>query len=287
MQSLVGIIDIEMIDFRLLAQREKIMQALSTVLDVQLDNLKNDDSGLVSLYYRNLEQAIKMQNSLEMYHSLAKLDCLQAELNLAKVFFVHRQQDFQNIVRGLMSVEPGTSFGARAELMMLFLLMEDSSRSSLFSAGDIIKRESPDYSVRTLNGEIYLEVTSAHVHAPGQKKKKGTGYKVKRAIRRKSALPYVDRNTALFIDITNLIYREAEAYRDINMLNPFAERTLMSSKLGAVIVMYSLFSARGEYVPHYHSFTHPEASKTLAQFLTLHYLKGYDARGLYYATSTT
>lgn len=246
----------------------KVTQALSSVLGIELGESKKMELGIIGLYYHDLEKALASNDiKLEKY-ALEKLKRLLGELLAAKAFFEHQIDHFKSIVRDLRSDEPTNSFGARAELMVLNFLLEDYYHEPSLSLDDIIKRESPDYSIKTSNGEVFLEVTHVHVY---KAKKKGTGYKITRAIRAKSKKTYANRDTVLFLDITNLTYREISTQRNINELIPYAKKTLSDSGFGAVVLMYSVFTAEGKYTAVYFTILHNEASQSLVVFLNQHY----------------
>ena len=268
----------------LLEERVKVTQALSKVLETPLSNSRKVNLGLIGLYYCELEKAIESQNFKMAKCSLEKLKRLLGELIIAKRFFEYQKDGFSKIVRDLTSPEPSNSFGARAELMMLNFLLEDFLHTPQISLDDIVKRESPDYSVKTSHGNIFLEVTHVRLH---KAKKKGIGDKIRKAIRAKSNKPYSNRQTVLFLDITNLVYRQIEAKRSVDELKPYAEKTLSNSSFGAVVLMCGLFTEQGKYIPDYFTVTHREASEALTGFLNRHYPNNHiESKQMLYPTPT-
>lgn len=77
---------------------------------------------------------------------------------------------------------------------------------------NIDNRERPDFEVLHNNNKIFIEATLARVE-----KRKGTShmYKVRSAIYKKNSKAYANKNTALFIDLTNIEYhQQATATQD-------------------------------------------------------------------------
>lgn len=257
-----------MLDNSFFEECEKVTQALSNVLEIEIGESLKADLGLIGLYYDNLERSVQAQEVKWANFSLERLKRLLGELIAAKAFFEHQRSIFLSIVNELISDAPVNSLGVRAELMMLNLLLEDFYHDPDLSLDDIVKQESPDYLIKTSRGNVFLEVTHSHVQ---EAKEKSTGYKITRAIRAKSQKPYSNRETALFLDISNLIHREAESRRSIGGLIPYAEKTLAKSKFGAVVLMYGAFTKEGKYLPFYFTIIHEEAAQSLVSFLNRHY----------------
>ncbi|WP_419831216.1 hypothetical protein [Endozoicomonas atrinae] len=69
------------------------------------------------------------------------------------------------------------------------------------------KQESPDFSIKFKQHNLYVEATSARLE-----KSKGLSHykKIEYAISEKNSKPYANKNTALFIDITNIIFNESK-----------------------------------------------------------------------------
>jgi hypothetical protein len=259
-----------MISNKFVEECNKVFEALSNVLGIQLDKAKKADLGLIGLYYGELERGVEIGSDKLAQCGLEKLKRLLGELLVAKAFFEKQNLQFSRIVQELISDNPSNSFGARAELIMLNLLLEDYYHDETLSLSNFTKRESPDYYISTPQGDVFLEVTHVRTHS-NSKRKGSTGYKIKRAIEAKSKKPYANRETALFLDITNLAYREALAGRDPNLLRAYAEKTLRASQFGAVVLVQSAFNSEGKYIPLYQTFLHGDASEALVGFLNRYY----------------
>lgn len=263
-----------MVHNKFVGECKKVSEALSNVLEIQLVKAKKADLGLIGLYYGDLERGFEIGNDKLVQRSLERLKRLLGELVAAKAFYKHKNYNFSEVIQKLCSNEPSNSFGIRAELMMLSLLLED-----------ITKRESPDYFVNTPKGDVYLEVTHVHIR---KAQKDTAGYKIAKAVRTKSEMPYANRKTALFLDITNIAYREIEARRNPDLLRTYAAKTLQNSQIGAVILMQGAFNLQGKYIPLYQTFLHSDASEALAKFLNRYYPCQLDYNhALYYPVPTT
>jgi len=98
----------------------------------------------------------------------------------------------------------------------------------------VLKRESPDFCVSVEDTDIFIESSSAMVVA---NKDKGHLYKIKSTINKKNKKPYANKNTALFIDITNIVHHEfsREQPEDFELLHEELSAN-QDLKYGAIVI---------------------------------------------------
>ena len=106
-------------------------------------------------------------------------------------------------------------------------------------------RESPDFSVIYQRSEIYIECGSRRPEKPidtaslARKALIGT-------IRQKSAMPYMNLKTALFLDITNLIFNFSVNSAGIDMVNLEQETASMIDRTNCGSVVLVVFGQDNE-----------------------------------------
>jgi len=99
------------------------------------------------------------------------------------------------------------------------------------------KRESPDFEVFEDEKTVFIECTSSHVEEIGTRDLES---KLKSTISTKSEKPYCNLQTALSIDITNLLHNEKVQSRDISIPNIrlIVESILEDDGFGSIILYF-------------------------------------------------
>jgi hypothetical protein len=147
---------------------------------------------------------------------------IHALLNAKK----HKPELFSLFKRELNRTGASDSFfGIRFEITIMDMLI---SKSMSFN-----KTESPDFSIEHNGNKMFIECGSARLRKTiiGDFK-----YKVRSVIHEKSNKPYCASNTALFIDVTNLIYNSVfgEKAWTPNTLREIASNEIESTKYGSI-----------------------------------------------------
>jgi len=252
-----------------------VKKMLSEVLGFDISSSQKADLGFLALYFDELERAIKTEEIDKIDRAYQELEQICTDLMFAKMFLENDDKSFDLIRNGILSDESTTFFGVRAELSMLSFLLQDYYDDPNLELDNIVKQESPDYIIHT--GPVQIEVTSGHLRKPG----KQAANKITKAIRKKSNKPYSNRETVVVMDITNLAYRQAEAELPFEKLIEHARKTLNTSKLGGVILMYSGFNIDGKYMSYYTTLVHKDASEVLKGFLQKYYSNNPDEKDAY------
>lgn len=163
-------------------------------------------------YYQRDHELIKMTLLVKHLKEIERYD-----LDLLKIF---KKQLYKCDARDKY-------FGVRFEINIAASLIR---KNVIFT-----KDESPDFRVHKGDGQIFVECGSAHLSKP---KPGDVKYKICSVINKKSRKPYCNPVTALFIDITNIIYNNL-----INAILPekseikeHIKETLFSIPFGAVIL---------------------------------------------------
>ena len=230
------------------------------------------DLGLIGVYFDDRERAIVAGSEARRNYAEAKLARITAELMLAEAHLPG--EVFDRLVQQLCSSEPGSSFGARAELMMLSFLLEDSIAENPLPLAAIRKSDPPDFTLELEGGTVSIEVTSTFVSNPRKRRADTSDLnKLRRAIRSKSKKPYASRSTALFVEATNILASSALNGHPVTGedLKREAESELGSSPYGAIVVMFAVLLDDGTYSPRYFTLKHPDIDPVLEAFLDMYY----------------
>jgi hypothetical protein len=151
--------------------------------------------------------------------------------------------------------------------------MEINTAASLIRKGvSFTKQESPDF-VLTEN-QASIECGSSHI--PTESKSNRPLTKLKRTVRQKSAKPYCNSATALFLDVTNL-YANA-ILSDPSVFDKFELRRQLTvesmnygNKYGSILLFSYSMNARREYRSNYMRVDLDATDQALAGFLDEHY----------------
>lgn len=230
------------------------------------------DLGLIGLYFDDWERAVAAGAEARRDYAEAKLARITAELVLAEAHLP--REIFDRLVQQLCSSEPGSSFGARAELMMLSFLLEDSIAEKPLPLAAIRKSDPPDFTLELEGGTVSIEVTSTFVSNPRKRRADSSDLnKLRRAIRSKSKKPYASRSTALFVEATNILASSALNGHPVTGadLKREAGSELGSSPYGAIVVMFAVLLDDGTYSPRYATLKHPDIDPVLEAFLDTYY----------------
>lgn len=213
----------------------RLSEALEKLLGKKIIGGRKDQLGLIGFYYGEIEGFHLSGNVRKRNAVYEKLKRLFGELICAQIFFKSKRQEYRSIVRKLTSPQPSDSLGARAELMMLSFLMEDYFQSRSIELTDIQKGEASDYTLRYKGETIYFEITSAHTGIP---KSRPLTYKIATAINKKAKKSYANKRTAVFLDVTNVFYRDLQAGQFAgDLYRKVSYDALSSTNLGGVVLM--------------------------------------------------
>ena len=155
-------------------------------------------------------------------------------------------------------------YGFRAEVTLASLLAKDKL---IF-----IKRERPDFEISfTNNSKIYAECTSTHLF---KHRSDDLSYKIQLAIRRKLNKNYLNDNSILFIDITNLLRHTlvSGTYMDQSKIESTIRSEIDGKSIGTVIIShYVLNKDTGMYLTCFNRYDNSTITEGLLQFLNLYF----------------
>jgi hypothetical protein len=136
-----------------------------------------------------------------------KGDIQSQQFELAKLLFLvknlqdieAKRPDVLKKIRKKMKqaiIDPGNYLGLRFEINVA---------STLINTGvEIIYNDAPDFTIKPMNSaDLFVECGSVHITKDIDS---GYIYKLKSVLNEKSKKPYANAYTALFIDITNMLY---------------------------------------------------------------------------------
>jgi len=136
------------------------------------------------------------------------------------------------------------------------------------------KRESPDFDIFENSDTCHIECTSTHL-TKNSLKNKDDIFKIKKAIQEKSKKPYCNKQTALFIDITNLFYFGLDPEQK-DKLHDDIKKILQQSNYGSVLLFgYSKGRNSNTYNSNYNRIDNEKIGNKLSFFLDKHYPLGY------------
>jgi hypothetical protein len=169
-----------------------------------------------------------------------ELDKLDFFLRNLKDIENHDRAMFETRKRRLINVlSKGDSFGIRLEIMTCSNFIRNRVDFDPIPANQT--ESTPDFVIHT-NPEIFVECGSIHLEGT---KEGDLTFKIRRAIRDKSAKPYANHNTALFIDTTNIFYHGM--IKDPSLegnLSDDVSKMLEDTKFGSVLLFRYLFENR-------------------------------------------
>ena len=113
---------------------------------------------------------------------------------------------FSSFRRKVRKISTNEYFGYRFEVQIAMTLIE----------GEIPfeKCEAPDFEIRLDERfSVFIECVSTNL---GQPRDRDVRYKISSAIAKKAKKPYCNKQTALFLDFTNVFYRSVEARNVLN-----------------------------------------------------------------------
>ena len=117
-----------------------------------------------------------------------------------------RPSIFATFRRKSKKISKSEYFGYRFEIQTAMTLID--------SQIPFEKREAPDFEIyHDENATVFIECTSTNLSTP---RYKDVTYKLSSAIAKKAQKPYCNKQTALFLDFTNVFYRSVEARKIIN-----------------------------------------------------------------------
>ena len=114
--------------------------------------------------------------------------------------------DFRERLRAVANLDE--FFGVRFELNIAATLCRHQI--------SFHKTESPDFLIDSDQNQIGIECTSVRLRKPTDKQ--DFRYKLHSKLREKSQMPYASTSTALFVDITNVMYHTVQAGGNLNGL---------------------------------------------------------------------
>lgn len=143
------------------------------------------------------------------------------------------------------------------------LRMEINTAASLARANiKFTKTESPDFELTVNNENAFIECNSTHFSTDVGNPEN----KIIRAIRHKSKMPYANNNTALFIDVTNLLCKsDGSTQRPIKEI---VQEELNEKNYGCILLFAYVFYDEGRSInSHYSRIDSRYISKNLYEFI--------------------
>lgn len=162
----------------------------------------------------------------------------------------------------LTSLKQNEYYGARFEISIAASLIQ--------KCVDFTKTESPDFSIND-NEKIFIECTSCHFTEP---KKGDIKYKIHTTIENKSYNKYCNRETALFIDVTNLYYSSLQDGVDLKreLVYTYGKDALKSTNFGGLVFFIYLHNFKlNRYEQNYLRVDNQCINTVLSDFLNQHY----------------
>lgn len=133
----------------------------------------------------------------------------------------------------------------------------------------------PDIKLKHFTSEIFIELTT--VMKNDITLGKSSAYKVSKAIREKSKKPYSNRNTVLFIEISNFIYHQIVSGVDDLEDDTEIKNALQNHSFGAIVLRKSYIDSEcGSFldmISVYLAYPHKEATAAVSDFMKVHYPK--------------
>jgi hypothetical protein len=177
----------------------QVVSDLSALLGMEFLPDSRDNESAIGLALQSIFNYHNRGDVLSRGILLNRMALLAKNLREIHDFDLSLLGHFEKIIRKSRNIDG--FFGTRFEINIAATLIRHETPFE--------KTESPDFTIRHESGKIGIECTSARM-----RKDKDTSdllYKVEAAIRSKSSKDYSDLRAALFLDVTNLVYRTLKA----------------------------------------------------------------------------
>jgi hypothetical protein len=198
-------------------------------------------------------------------HQLTRLALLRSELQEIE----KHDPELLAIFRNMYRYNRADYYGFRLEVATASLLIR---RKIPFE-----KTERPDFVLKTKSGDsLFIECGSVHLT---KGKNRPVDYKLASAINGKLKMPYMNRQTLLFVDVTNIIHHslKSEHYLGPTDLERVVRNSISGQMVGAVIlVFYILDKDRKHFWYNSQRIDNEEMHPSLLQFLDEQFLGSGD-----------
>lgn len=245
-----------MIDF--LVAYSKVTVSLSNLLGMKFVPDSPDNDTAIG---RTLDAIFHYHNSGDARArdlQLNRMALLAKNLMEIQAFDTSLFEDFKKTILSSRNVD--NFFGIRFEIKIAATLI----RSTI----PFRKSEAPDFLIDTHFGKAAIECTSARIR--NQRQDHDLRYKIVSSIRGKSNKEYSNLHTALFLDVTNLVYTTLDAGESLAKLldRQHLFRRLSEFDFGNLTVFtYLSDSERGGIESAYTRIDHPEIDRALTALL--------------------
>jgi len=166
----------------------------------------------------------------------------------------------------LLKVTDKEYFGERLEINIAFSLIQKRR--------NFRKLDPPDFEIIE-NPSFFIECTSTHLTRP-MKKIRDLQKKLQTAIRKKSKKDYSNENTALFIDITNLLFHDEGKNFSKDEISKIVKKVLSKNKFGNVTTFaYMTNLEDGSYNSTYIRIDNTKINQNLLKFLDQSFPKAF------------
>lgn len=171
---------------------------------------------------------------------ITKLTLLASELKDIENFSPELLARFRNMYR----YNRADYYGFRMEVAAASLFIRRKI--------DFVKNESPDFILTMSNNEdVFVECGSTHL---SERKDRNIGYKIASVVNNKTATPYVNAKTVLFLDITNIIHHTlvSQVYLEQDEIESIVKKQMSSRQIGGTCLFFYMLDKEKDYFG-YHS----------------------------------